>query len=188
MDLGGQTDSAGSGQGPVAGFCEHDNESSGSIKKAGYFFTSWETISFSNNILHHWANKYYAIILRFFSIIWRIQDVWSVVDLLCRNPHWWCPISSSTYGINFETRILATVLYVVGDSDIPVELLQSDVSSSPARPQSWGPPLVGCPRLLHSIDRYPACLGTVSSIRNLAARHVVVTGTHITWLYKSNVR
>jgi hypothetical protein len=26
--------------GSVAGFCEHDNEPSGSIKKAGYFLTS----------------------------------------------------------------------------------------------------------------------------------------------------
>jgi hypothetical protein len=25
---------------PVAGFCEHDNEPSGSIKKSGFFFTS----------------------------------------------------------------------------------------------------------------------------------------------------
>jgi hypothetical protein len=29
-------DSAGSGLGPVAGFCEHGDEPSGSIKKAGY--------------------------------------------------------------------------------------------------------------------------------------------------------
>jgi hypothetical protein len=32
-------DSAGSGEGSVAGFCEHGNEHSGSIKK-GYFLTS----------------------------------------------------------------------------------------------------------------------------------------------------
>jgi hypothetical protein len=32
-------DSGGSGQGPVAGFCEHGNEPSGSIKKAGYSLT-----------------------------------------------------------------------------------------------------------------------------------------------------
>jgi hypothetical protein len=35
----GRTVSAGSGQGPVVGFCEHGNERSGSIKKAGYFLT-----------------------------------------------------------------------------------------------------------------------------------------------------
>jgi hypothetical protein len=33
-------DSAGSGWGPVVGFCEHSNEPSGSIKKAGYCMTS----------------------------------------------------------------------------------------------------------------------------------------------------
>jgi hypothetical protein len=37
----------------VAGLCEHGNEPSGSIKKAGYCLTSRVTISFSNNILHH---------------------------------------------------------------------------------------------------------------------------------------
>jgi hypothetical protein len=34
-DRWGELDSAGSGQGPVADFCEHGNEPSGSIKKAG---------------------------------------------------------------------------------------------------------------------------------------------------------
>jgi hypothetical protein len=33
--------------------CEHGNEPSGSIKKAGYCLTKWETTSFSKNILHH---------------------------------------------------------------------------------------------------------------------------------------
>jgi hypothetical protein len=33
----GELDSAGSGDGPVTGFCEHGNEPSGSIKKAGFF-------------------------------------------------------------------------------------------------------------------------------------------------------
>jgi hypothetical protein len=37
----------------MAGFCEHSDEPSGSIKKVGYFMISWVTISFSNNILHH---------------------------------------------------------------------------------------------------------------------------------------
>jgi hypothetical protein len=34
---GDELDLAGSGQGPVAGFCEHGNERSGSIKKVGLF-------------------------------------------------------------------------------------------------------------------------------------------------------
>jgi hypothetical protein len=37
----------------VAGFCEHDDEPSGSIKEEGYCLTNRVTISFSNNILHH---------------------------------------------------------------------------------------------------------------------------------------
>jgi hypothetical protein len=41
----------------VAGFRDHGNEPSGSIKKAGYFLTSWVTISFSNNILHHGVSE-----------------------------------------------------------------------------------------------------------------------------------
>jgi len=36
----GQTDSAGLGLGPVVGSCEHSNEPSGSIKKAGCSLTS----------------------------------------------------------------------------------------------------------------------------------------------------
>jgi hypothetical protein len=36
----GKLDSAGSGWGPVVGFCEHSDEPSGSIKKAEYFLIS----------------------------------------------------------------------------------------------------------------------------------------------------
>jgi hypothetical protein len=36
----GRTEFDGSGQGPVAGFCEHGNEPSGPIKKAGHYLTS----------------------------------------------------------------------------------------------------------------------------------------------------
>jgi hypothetical protein len=36
----------------MAGFCEHGNEPTGSIKEAGYFLTGWVTISFSNNVHH----------------------------------------------------------------------------------------------------------------------------------------
>jgi hypothetical protein len=47
----------------VAGFCEHGDEPSGSIKKAGYLLISSVTISFSNNIAHRerkiFPNDYY---------------------------------------------------------------------------------------------------------------------------------
>jgi hypothetical protein len=36
---------------------EHGDETSGSIKKAGYFLTSWVTISFTNNVLHRGVSK-----------------------------------------------------------------------------------------------------------------------------------
>jgi len=42
----------------VAGFFEHGNETSGSLKKAGYFLTGWVTIGFSSNVLHHGIIKY----------------------------------------------------------------------------------------------------------------------------------
>jgi hypothetical protein len=40
----------------VAGFCEHGNEASDSIKKE-YFLTGRVTISFSNNVLHHGVSE-----------------------------------------------------------------------------------------------------------------------------------
>jgi hypothetical protein len=41
----------------VAGFGEHDDEPSGSIKKTGFFFDKPSDISFSNNILHYGVSK-----------------------------------------------------------------------------------------------------------------------------------
>jgi hypothetical protein len=41
----------------VAGFCEHGNEPMGSIKNVGYCLTTWVTMSFSKNILHHRVSK-----------------------------------------------------------------------------------------------------------------------------------
>jgi hypothetical protein len=41
----------------VVGFCEHGDENLGSVKKE-YFLTSWMTIRFSNNILHHGVRTY----------------------------------------------------------------------------------------------------------------------------------
>jgi hypothetical protein len=38
-------------------FCKHGDETSGSIKKAGYFLISLVTIRFSNNILHHGVSE-----------------------------------------------------------------------------------------------------------------------------------
>jgi hypothetical protein len=42
----------------VAGFCEHGNIPSGSIKKAGHCLTNLVTFSFSNSILHHGVSEW----------------------------------------------------------------------------------------------------------------------------------
>jgi len=42
----------------VEGFGEHGNELSDSIKKAGHCLTSWVTINFSVNILHHEVSEW----------------------------------------------------------------------------------------------------------------------------------
>jgi len=54
-------DSSGSGKGPVAGTCEH-NEPSGSIK-CEEFFTTWVTISFSWRTLLHGVARSLARLL-----------------------------------------------------------------------------------------------------------------------------
>jgi hypothetical protein len=41
----------------VAGFCEHGDEHSSSIKKAGYCSTSYVTIGFSKIFVHHGVSK-----------------------------------------------------------------------------------------------------------------------------------
>jgi len=49
-------------------------------------------------------------------------------------------------------------------------------------PEAGGPPLVDCPRVyIQYIGSYPPYLEAVSSIHNLRTRHVIVTGTHLTW-------
>jgi hypothetical protein len=39
---------------------------------------------------------------RYFSSIWRIKNIGSIIDLLRRNSHWWSPIISSTHGLPDE--------------------------------------------------------------------------------------
>jgi len=67
-------------------------------------------------------SKYIASLCsNFFSSIWQMQNVWSVVDLLCQNPHWWSPIISSAYVINLDSRMLDNILCVVDKSDVPLQ-------------------------------------------------------------------
>jgi hypothetical protein len=46
-------DASGSGQRPVAGYCEDGNELSGSLKKVGNFLTRWVITGFSRRITLH---------------------------------------------------------------------------------------------------------------------------------------
>jgi hypothetical protein len=48
----------------------------------------------------------------FFSSIWLMQNIWSLVDPLLQHPHWWSPIISSAYGVNVERRMFDRILYV----------------------------------------------------------------------------
>jgi hypothetical protein len=48
----------------------------------------------------------------FFSSVWWMQNIRSVVDLLYWNLHRWSPIISSAYGVNLDRRIFDTTLYV----------------------------------------------------------------------------
>jgi hypothetical protein len=47
----------------------------------------------------------------FFSSIWRMQYISSLVDLLRRNPHWWSPLITTTFGVTSDSRMLNSVLY-----------------------------------------------------------------------------
>ena len=40
-----------------------------------------------------------------------MQNIWSVFDLLLRNPHWWSPLICSAYRFNLDSRMLNTLLY-----------------------------------------------------------------------------
>ena len=45
---------------------------------------------------------------------YRMQNTWSGVDLLRRNSRWWSQIISFAYGVNLDSRVLVSILYVVG--------------------------------------------------------------------------
>jgi hypothetical protein len=42
-----------------------------------------------------------------------MQKIWSVVDLLRRNPHWWSPIISSTYGLICHINVYKIALQLL---------------------------------------------------------------------------
>jgi hypothetical protein len=85
--------------------------------------TLWEYCTKLPSSLNHrlswslWTANVVSLYSHFFSSIWRMQKIWSVVDLLRRNPHWWSPIISSMYGTNLGRRIFDKILYEVDSSD-----------------------------------------------------------------------
>jgi hypothetical protein len=48
----------------------------------------------------------------FSSSAWQMQNIWSLVQVLHQNSHWWSPIISSTCEINFERRMLDKILCI----------------------------------------------------------------------------
>jgi hypothetical protein len=74
-----------------------------------------------------------------------------------RHIYWWCPMLL----VNFRNKSI---------------FLRWAVVSPTPNPQTGGPPIVDCLRLLiQYIRNYPLYLEAVSSIRNLRTRHAVVT-------------
>jgi hypothetical protein len=83
------------------------------LYKTSLLTESWAFLKSMNS----WCTV--SLYSHFFSSIWRMQKMWSVVDLLRRNPHWWSPIISSMYGANLQWRTFDKILYEVDSSDIP---------------------------------------------------------------------
>jgi hypothetical protein len=80
----------------------------------------------SSDFIHNW--RIVTLYFHFLSSIWRIRNIWSLVDPLRRNPHLWPAVISTAYGVNTEIRILDKMLYAFSNSDIPLGLLQSVLS------------------------------------------------------------
>ena len=78
----------------------------------------------------------------FFSCIWRMQNIWFVVDLLCRNPHWWSSIISSAYGVTLDSRMLDKILYTVDNSDNYIITTVCFIALLINRYNDWLPPLL----------------------------------------------
>ena len=62
-----------------------------------------ESCAFLKSMNSWCTSSFYS---HFFSSIWLRQNIRSVVDMLRRNPCWWFPLVSSTYGVNLDCRML----------------------------------------------------------------------------------
>ena len=96
------------------------------LHKTPLLTDSWTSLKY--------IKRWFTVVLHsnFFSSIWRTQYIWSAIDLLRQNPHWWSPITSSAYGVILDSRMLDKILIVLGYSDMSLKLLQSVLS-----PFSW---------------------------------------------------
>jgi len=72
-----------------------------------YYKFCWDTFEvsmrmlYSISLLSHtfsWSLQIADAGSHFFSSIWKMQNIWSIVDLLCQNPHWWFPVILPMYG------------------------------------------------------------------------------------------
>jgi len=69
-----------------------------------------ESLAFLKSI-NNWCTA--SLYSHSFTSICRIQNIWSVVDPLRWNPLRWFPVTSSSYGVNFNSRMLDKMLYVL---------------------------------------------------------------------------
>jgi hypothetical protein len=60
-----------------------------------------------------------SILFALLSVIWRRKDIWSAVDLLRQNPHWWSSKISCARGINLDSKMLNRILSEEDKSSMP---------------------------------------------------------------------
>ena len=53
--------------------------------------------------IHDWCTA--SLYSNFFSNIWRMHNIWSIVDLLRWNPHWLYTAISSTFGVKLDRKM-----------------------------------------------------------------------------------
>ena len=61
-----------------------------------------ESYAFLKCIKGWWTASLYS---HFFSSIWRLQNIWLVVNLLCKNLHWWSPVIYCGYGAKLDSKM-----------------------------------------------------------------------------------
>ena len=87
------------------------------------FFFRWETQSYTEmyviSLVHPLQSWDYFSTTSIFPKYLMNAELWPVVDLLRRNPHWWSPIIASAYGVNLDSRMLHKSLHAADKSEMP---------------------------------------------------------------------